>query len=244
MNWHVGKVCHDPLLMEAAVLKAFNAQYKQPPQPLAAGVNSARTVTKAEAAEGQELWEHLAPGRGVPCWPSEGLGCWPELRRAGTWTYGCCWTEHCWGLQAELSPEPSAEQRSAGPGSTYSLTEDFFLWPFTKKELSALLIVATSVPCWKMQIKALISPIFVHPLCLSCESLGNPQPKHQGLLCVPVLLITKVMCCFCYWSRREYRHMEQTVVMQFLMFKKKNEKVIECNTLTESKGKITAADSV
>lgn len=177
-------------------------------------------------------------------WPSEGLGCWPELRWAGMWTCGCCWTEHCWGLWAELNPGPPAEQRPAGPGSPYSLTEDFFLWPFTKKELSASLIMTTSVPCSEMQIKALISPIFVCPLCLSCESLGNPQPKHQGLLGVLALLITKVMCCFCNWSRRKCRHTEQTLVMLFLTFKKKNRKVIECNTLTKSKGKITAADSV
>lgn len=136
-----------PPVVEAAILEAFNAQYKQPLQPLTAGINSARIVTKAERAEGQKLWEHFALGTGVPCWPSEGLGCWPELRRAGTWTYDCCWTKRCWDLWAEQNPEPSAEQRPAGPGSIYSLTEDFFLWPFTKKELSAPLIVVTSVPC-------------------------------------------------------------------------------------------------
>lgn len=135
-----------PPVMEAAVLEAFNAQYKQPLQSLAAGASSARIVTKAERAEGQKLWENFALRTGAPCWPSEGLGCWPELRQAGTWTYGCCLTEHCWGLWAELSPEPSAEQRSADSGSTYSFIEDFFLWPFTKKDLSAPLIVVTSVP--------------------------------------------------------------------------------------------------
>lgn len=54
-------------LLAAAILEALNGQYKQPTQALTADVDSARTLIKAKGAEGQQLWEHLAPGTGEPC---------------------------------------------------------------------------------------------------------------------------------------------------------------------------------
>lgn len=52
-----------------------------------------------------------------------------------------------WVQWAEPCSELSAGQRPAGPGSVFSLAEDFSVWPFNKKELSTPLIVGTSVPC-------------------------------------------------------------------------------------------------
>lgn len=58
---------HGSCLLAVAILEALNGQYKQPMQALTADVDSARTLMKLKGAEGQQLWEHLAPGTGEPC---------------------------------------------------------------------------------------------------------------------------------------------------------------------------------